>query len=279
MLVTPFDRLDAEFFREVSASVKVIATYSAGVDHIDMAAAEARSIIIGFTPGANASATAEIAMLLMLGATRRAYEGQHMVRSGAWRSSSPPILGWQLTDKVLGILGMGSIGQAVARRARGFGMKIHYVSPSRLPADAIEDAIFHENLEDMLPVCNYLSLHAPDTPATHHIINATTLAMLPHGAIIINTARGGLVVDGDLIAALRSGHIAGAGLDVYDGEPLLNQGYIDLGNTFLLPHFGSATVETRMAMAMLCLDTIDTALASQSTALPVGSHRQISLAE
>jgi lactate dehydrogenase-like 2-hydroxyacid dehydrogenase len=245
MFITPLNRLDAEFFENVSSSVKVIATYSVGLDHIDLEAAAARKIAIGYTPGANADATAEIAMLLMLGAARRACEAEEMLRSGAWVSNPKTILGWQLTDKTLGIFGMGSVGQAVARRAAAFDMKTHYVNPSQLPGDRVGDAVYHATLEDMLPNCQFLSLHAPETEKTRHMINARTLAMLPKGAILINTARGGLVVDADLIAGLKSGHIAAAGLDVYDGEPHLNTGYLELQNTFLLPHLGSATIETR----------------------------------
>ena len=260
MLITPMDRLDAEFFNNVSFSVKVIATYSVGLDHIDLEAAAARKIAIGYTPGVNADATAEIAMLLMLGAARRAYEAEEMLRSGAWVSNPKTILGWQLTEKTLGIFGMGRVGQAVARRAATFGMKIHYVNPSQLPGDLVGDAVYHATLEDMLPNCQFLSLHAPETEKTRHIINSRTLAMLPKGAILINTARGGLVVDADLIAELKSGHIAAAGLDVYDGEPNVNTGYLELQNTFLLPHLGSATIETRTKMGMICLDNIQAVL-------------------
>lgn len=160
----------------------------------------------------------------------------------------------------MGILGMGRIGQAVARRAAAFGMKIHYVDPSQLPGDLVGTAIYHATLEDMLPNCQFLSLHAPEVEKTRHIINSRTLAMLPKGAILINTARGGLVVDADLIAALKSGQLAAAGLDVYEGEPNPNTGYLELKNTFLLPHLGSATIETRTKMAMICLDNIQAVL-------------------
>ena len=261
LFVTPFDRLDSEFFKRVSPSVKVIATYSVGFDHIDIQAAANRNIAIAYTPGINADATAEIAMLLMLGASRRAYEGQEMLRTGTWKISN--LLGWQLTGKALGILGMGRVGQAVAQRARGFGMTIHYFNPTRLPAALEKDAVFHSSASDLLRVSEFLSLHAPETPETHHFINSKTIDLLPHGAILINTARGGLVVDEDLIAALKSGRIAAAGLDVFEGEPKLHPGYVALKNTFLLPHLGSATVETRLAMGMVALDNIDAVLAGK----------------
>jgi len=259
LLVTLLDQLDSEFFKRVPASVKVIATYSVGLDHIDLRAAADRKIPIAYTPD-NADATAEITMLLMLGASRRAYEGQEMVRTGAWKPSSPILLGWQLSGKVLGILGMGRVGQAVAQRARGFGMTIHYSNPSRLPAALEKDAIFHPSASDLLRVSEFLTLHAPETPETHHFINSKTIDLLPPGAILINSARGGMVADEDLIAALKSGRVAAAGLDVFEGEPNLNPGYVALKNTFLLPHMGSATVETRLAMGMLALDNIDAVL-------------------
>jgi lactate dehydrogenase-like 2-hydroxyacid dehydrogenase len=260
LFIMPFDRLDSEFFKRVPASVKVIATYSVGTDHIDLQAAANRNIAIGYTPGINSDATADIAMLLMLGASRRAHEGQEMVRTGTWTPSSPVLLGWQLTGKVLGIFGMGRVGQAVAQRARGFGMTVHYSNPGRLPAALEKDAVFHSSPPDLLRVSEFLSLHAPETPETHHFINSKTIDLLPRGAILINTARGGLVVDEDLIAALKSGRVAAAGLDVFEGEPKLHTGYVALKNTFLLPHMGSATVETRLAMGMVVLDNIDAVL-------------------
>ena len=227
LFITPLDRLDSEFFKRLSASVKVISTYSVGIDHIDLQAAANRKIAIAYTPGINADATADIAMLLMLGASRRAYEGQEMMRTGTWKLSSPVLLGWQLTGKVLGIFGMGRVGRAVARRARGFGMTIHYSNPTRLPAALEKDAVFLSSAPDLLRVSEFLSLNAPETP---------------------------------VIAALKSGRVAAAGLDVFEGEPKLHPGYVALKNTFLLPHMGRATVETRLAMGMLALDNIDAVL-------------------
>jgi lactate dehydrogenase-like 2-hydroxyacid dehydrogenase len=260
MLITPFDRLDATFFERVSSSVKVIATYSVGYDQIDLDAAAKRNIGIAHTPGAVTEATADIAILLMLGASRRAYEAQELVLSGEWKSPAATLLGWQMGGKILGIFGMGRIGQAVAKRARGFGMKIHYFNPYRLPSEIEEDAVFHDDPYDLLRVSAFLSLHAAETKETHHFLDANALACLPHGAIVVNTARGGMVVDEDLIAALKSGQVAAAGLDTFEGEPSLNPGYLPLKNIFLLPHIGSATVETRTAMGLLALDNIDAVL-------------------
>jgi lactate dehydrogenase-like 2-hydroxyacid dehydrogenase len=261
LFITPADRLDSEFFQKVSPTVKIIATFSVGFEHIDLEAAARRKIQVAYTPGVNHEATADIAMLLLLGASRRAYEAQELVRTGAWKPLSPDmLLGWQVGGKVLGIFGMGRVGQAVARRARGFGMKIHYSNGSELPAEIAGDAVYHKDPLDLLRVSQFLSLHAPETPQTRHFLNAKTISLLPAGAIVVNTARGGLVVDDDLIAALKSRRIAAAGLDVFEGEPKLNAEYVSLKNTFLLPHIGSATIETRRAMGMLALDNVEAVL-------------------
>jgi lactate dehydrogenase-like 2-hydroxyacid dehydrogenase len=265
MFITPVDRLDSEFFQSVSPTVKIIATYSVGFEHIDLEAAARRNISVAYTPGANSEATADIAMLLLLGASRRAFEAQELVRTGAWKPLSPDmLLGWQVGGKVLGILGMGHVGQAVARRARGFGMKIHYYDTSQLTAEIAGDAVYHQDPSDLLRVSQFLSLHAPETPQTRHFLNSKAISLLPPGAIVVNAARGGLVVDDDLIAALKSGRVAAAGLDVFEGEPKLHPEYVSLNNTFLLPHIGSATIETRTAMGMLALDNVEAVLNGRS---------------
>jgi lactate dehydrogenase-like 2-hydroxyacid dehydrogenase len=265
MLVTPADRLDTGFFTRLASSVKVIATHSAGYDHIDLSAAAARKIPIANVPALSTDAVADLTLLLLLGASRRAYEGLQVVRSGSWNPTDLTLLlGWQLTGKILGIYGMGHIGLAVAKRARGFGMKIHYHDPHRLFPKIERDAIFHENPYDLLRVSPFLSLNAPETKQTHHFFDAKAIACLPRGAIVVNAARGGIVVDEDLIAALKSGQVAAAGLDTYEGEPKLNPGYLSLKNIFLLPHIGAATIETRTAMGMLALDNIDAVLGGRS---------------
>src|SRR5271168_4281407 len=261
LFITPADRLDSGFFEKVSPTVKIIVTYSVGFEHVDLVAAARRKIAVAYTPGVNHEATADIAMLLLLGASRRAYEAQELVRTGAWKPLSPDmLLGWQVGGKILGIFGMGRVGQALARRARGFGMKIHYSDTSELPAEIAGDAVYHKDPSDLLRVSQFLSLHAPETPQTHHFLNSKTISLLPLGAIVVNAARGGLIVDDDLIAALKSGRVAAAGLDVFEGEPKLNPGYIGLRNTFLLPHIGSATVEARTLMGMIALDNIEAVL-------------------
>jgi lactate dehydrogenase-like 2-hydroxyacid dehydrogenase len=265
LFITPADRLDSGFFQKVSPTVKIIATFSVGFEHIDLEAAARRKIPVAYTPGVNNEATADIAMLLLLGASRRAYEAQELVRTGAWKQplGTDMLLGWQVGGKVLGILGMGRVGQSVARRARGFGMKIHYYDTKELPAEIIGDAVYHKDPSDLLRASEFLSLHVPETPQTRHFLNAKAISLLPPGAIVVNTARGGLVVDDDLIAALKSGRVAAAGLDVFEGEPKLHPEYVSLKNTFLLPHIGSATIETRTVMGMLALDNIEAVLSGR----------------
>src|SRR6202166_830674 len=205
LFITPADRLDSGFFQNISPTVSIIATYSVGFEHIDLEAAARRKIPVAYTPGVNSEATADIAMLLLLGASRRAYEAQELVRTGAWRPLSPDmLLGWQVGGKVLGILGMGRVGQSVARRARGLGMKIHYSNSSELSAEIAGDAVYLEDPSDLLRTSQFLSLHAPETSQTRHFLNSKAISLLPPGAIVVNTARGGLVGDDDLLAALTN---------------------------------------------------------------------------
>lgn len=258
LVVTPSEKLDADLVARLPKTVRIIATYSVGYDHVDIAAAQARGIVVTNTPEVLTDATAEVAILLMLAAARRAHEGEQLVRTSAWRDWSPTfMLGTQVTGKRLGIVGMGRIGQAVARIARGLRMEIHYHGSRRLAADAEDGAIFHERLDDLVAVSDVLSLHCPATPQTIGLLDARRIDLLPTGAIVVNTARGILVDDEALIAALRSGRIGAAGLDVYTGEPNIHPGYRDLDNVFLLPHIGSATRETRAAMGFRVIDNLD----------------------
>ena len=252
------DGLNAETIAALPASIRMIATFSVGYEHIDVAAAAKRDIIVANTPDVLTDATADIAMLCLLGAARRAHEGATMLRTHHWIGWAPTqLMGTHVTGKRLGILGMGRIGQAMADRARAFRMEIHYSNRSKLAPDLEKGAIFHASPDDMLPHCDFLSINAPMTPQTRKWVNAERIARLPKGAIVVNTARGGVVDDEALIAALKSGHLASAGLDVFDGEPKLHQGYYDLANAFLLPHMGSATVETRNAMGFKALDNLE----------------------
>ncbi len=241
-------------------NVKIIANFSVGVDHCDLAAAKVRGITVTNTPDVLSEATAEIAMLLILGASRRASEGERLVRTAEWKDWSPDFMvGVQSTDKTLGVIGMGRVGQVMARKARdGLGMKIHYHNRSRLRADLEAGAVYHDSVESLLPECDVLSLHCPATPESINLLNAERIALMKDGAIVVNTARGALIDDEALIAALKSDKLWGAGLDVYNNEPAgLHDGYRSLTNVFLLPHIGSATKETRDAMGFRALDNLD----------------------
>lgn len=259
------DRLDAGALSALPASVRILATFSVGTDHIDLTAAAARGLTVTNTPDVLTDATADIALLLMLGAARRASEGERMIRAGQWTGWTPTqLLGTHLGGRRLGIIGMGRIGQAVARRVPAFGMTVHYSNRNRLPPDLEAGAVFHPDPDELLTVADVLSLHFPATADTRHWLNAERIDRLPPGAIVVNTARGSVVDDGALIAALRTGRIAAAGLDVFENEPNLNPGYRNLPNSFLLPHLGSATVDTRNAMGFRALDNLDAFFAGRA---------------
>ncbi len=249
---------DADVTARLSGRTKIIANHSVGTDHCDLNALKSRGIVVTNTPDVLSDATAETAFLLLLGAARRAVEGDTMVRTGNWVSWSPSFMvGTQVTGKRVGIIGMGRVGQVMARRCRGFNMTVHYHNRSRLSPEKEQGAIYHETLESLLPNCDFLSLHCPATPESKNLVDAKLLAQLPDGAILVNTARGALVVEDDLIAALKSGKLAAAGLDCFVTEPGGNPAISALGNVFMLPHIGSATAETRDAMGFRALDNLD----------------------
>jgi lactate dehydrogenase-like 2-hydroxyacid dehydrogenase len=258
------EHFSADVIARLPDSIRAIANFSVGVDHVDLAAAKARGIVVTNTPDVLSDATAELTILLMLGAARRASEGEQLVRTGQWKTWSPSFMvGIQVTGKRLGIIGMGRVGSVTARRARAFDMEIHYSDVRRLPADREAGAIYHETTEDLLPHCDFLALHCPATPETRGLLNAERIALLPDGAIVVNAARGSIVDEGALIAALKVGKLAAAGLDVYNNEPDINPAFRELRNTFLLPHIGSATRETRDAMGFLALDNLDAIFAGR----------------
>jgi lactate dehydrogenase-like 2-hydroxyacid dehydrogenase len=264
VLCTPFDRLDGATVAALPASVAVLGTFSVGFDHIDIAAARARALPVVNTPGVLSAATAEFSFLLLLAAARRAGQGERQLRAGAWLGPSPAtFLGIQVTGKSLGIFGMGRIGQALAVMARGFGMTVHYRNRNRLDPALEQGAVFHPDDESFLAASQFLVLCAPATAETRHWLNADRLAQLPAGAVVVNTARGALVDDAALIAALAGGHVAAAGLDVFSDEPRVPEGYLALETVVLTPHIASATHETRDAMGFLALDGIDAVLAGR----------------
>ena len=261
VLCCPAEKLDGATIGALPPTVKVLGTFSVGYDHIDLAAARTRGLPVVNTPDVLSVATAECAMLLILSAARRAGEGERLVRSGKWTGWAPTqLMGTLVSGKRLGIFGMGRIGRELARMARAFGMEVHYRDVARLPADLEHDAIWHDDDDGFLAACDVLSLNAPGGEGTRKWLNAERIAKLPRGAVVANAARGTLVDDAALIDALREGQVGFAGLDVYDGEPKLNAGYLDLQNVVLLPHLGSAATETRDAMGNIVLDGIDAVL-------------------
>jgi lactate dehydrogenase-like 2-hydroxyacid dehydrogenase len=257
ILCCPGDVLDAKAIAALPDSVTVIGTFSVGYDHIDIPAAAARGIKVCNTPDVLSVATAECAMLLILAAARRAGEGERLVRSGTWAGWAPTqLMGTGVAGRKLGIFGLGRIGRELAKMARGFGMEIHYRDMTRLPPELELGATFHDSDDSFLPQCEVLSMHAPGGGGTRHWLDAERIAKLPAGAVVANAARGTLVDDDALIAALKSGRVAAAGLDVYNNEPRVHPGYLELDNVVLLPHLGSATVETRDAMGRVVLSGI-----------------------
>lgn len=258
ILCAATEAMSASLIDALPARVKIIATFSVGYDHVDIPAATAKGIVVTNTPDVLTDATADIALLCMLGAARLAHASAITLREGGWKRWAPnDFVGTHMSGKKLGILGMGRIGQAVARRARGFDMQIHYYNRRQVQAPGLEQAIYHDDRQSFLASSQFLSINCPLSEATHHFINEESIELLPRGAVLVNTARGPIVKDAALISALKSGRIAAAGLDVFENEPNLNPGYLDLGNLFVLPHIGSATLETRDQMGFMCLDNLD----------------------
>lgn len=259
------EHFTADVAARLDPRLKIIANHSVGVDHCDLPALRARGIAVTNTPDVLSDATAELAMLLMLGAARHAVAGDRIVRTGAWDSWSPAFMvGKQVTGARLGIIGMGRVGRAFADKARGFGMDIHYYNRTGLPPDQAKGATYHATVDSLLSVADFLSLHCPATPETIDLMNTARLALLPKGAVIVNAARGALVDEDALMAALDSGHIAAAGLDCFKVEPGGNPAFARYDNIFMLPHIGSATRQTRDAMGFRALDNLDAFFAGQT---------------
>jgi glyoxylate reductase len=257
ILCSIVDKIDEESINKLSDSVKIISNFAVGFGNIDIKAARKKDIIVTNTPDVLTNATAEIAMLLILGAARRASEGIKWVKNKNWKWSADFLIGKQLEGSRLGILGMGRIGRAVALRAKAFNMKIHYRNRTRLKADLEAGANYHDSIKSLFSVSDILSINCPATPETTNIINKETLEFFPKGAIITNSARGDMIDDEDMVQALISKRIFSLGLDVYKGEPNIHPGYLNQPNVFILPHLGSATIKTRTAMADLAIDNIE----------------------
>jgi glyoxylate reductase len=257
VLTSLTDKMDAETINKLPDSVKVISNFAVGFGNIDLEAAKKRGIAVTNTPEVLTDATAEIGILLILGACRRVSEGIEAARESSWKWSADYLIGKQLTGSRLGILGMGRIGQKIAKIAKSLGMIIHYHNRSKLSEDKEQGAIYHDNLKSLFSVSDVLSICCPATKETVNLINKETVEYFPTGAVITNVARGDIVDDEALIDALHRRKIYAAGLDVYKGEPNLNPGYLKIKSVFILPHLGSATKHTRTAMANLAIDNID----------------------
>jgi glyoxylate reductase len=248
---TVTDEIDAEVIAAAGPQMKLIANFGAGVDHIDVAAATAKGIVVTNTPGVLTEDTADMTLALILAAARRIVEGAAVVQAGGFAGWSPTwMMGRRVSGKRLGIIGMGRIGQAVARRAKAFGMQVHYHNRRPAPAavaDALE-ATYWDSLDQMLARMDVISVNCPHTPATFHLLSARRLKLMQPHAILVNTARGEIIDENALADLLAKGAIGGAGLDVYENEPAINPKLLKLPNVVLLPHLGSATVEGRTAM-------------------------------
>ena len=260
LISTSFDKLDKNFFDSLTGRLKVIGHVGVGYDNINTQSAKEKNIKVSNTPNVLNDAVAEITILLILASSRRIGEAYNLVKTNTWKDHRPDItklmVGNEITGKTLGIIGMGRIGQIVAERARAFKMKIIYFNRSKLSKDLEKDATYYSDLKSMLPNCDYISLHTPATPETKNIINSGTLKLFPKHSVFINTSRGSTVDDNALIEALKNKKIYAAGLDVFNNEPNLDKRYLELDNCFVLPHVGSATHETRLAMSMLAVNNL-----------------------
>jgi lactate dehydrogenase-like 2-hydroxyacid dehydrogenase len=259
------EHFSADVVAQLDPRLKIVANHSVGVDHCDLPALAARGITVTNTPDVLSDATAELAMLLMLGAARHAVAGDRLVRTGGWDSWSPAFMvGKQVTGARVGIIGMGRVGRAFAAKARGFDMDVHYYNRNELSADLAPGATYHSTVESLLGVADFLSLHCPATPETRDLMNTERFSMLPAGAVVVNTARGALIDEDALMAALDRGHVAAAGLDCFKVEPGGNPALSSYDNVFMLPHIGSATRTTRDAMGFRALDNLDAFFAGQT---------------
>ena len=250
------NKFDKEIISELSPSIKIIANYAVGYNNVDTDAATAKGIVVTNTPEVLTDATADISILLLLGASRRAYEGRKAAESQSWVWSTSLLLGKQMSNRKLGILGMGRIGRAVAQRARGFGMEIHYHNRNRLSPDLENGAKYHSDIKSLFSQSEFLSINCPATADTTNLINKETINYFPDNVVIANAARGDIINDQDMIEAMKNGKVFALGLDVYNGEPKINEHYLKLDNLFLLPHLGSATEKTRVDMGDRAIDNL-----------------------
>ena len=260
MISTGFDKISESFFKNLNGKLKIIAQVGVGYDNIAIKSAESKKIKVTNTPNVLNEAVAETTILLILAASRRIGEAYNLVRTDNWKNQKPDLtkfmIGNSVTGKTLGIIGMGRIGRIAAKYARAFGMKIIYYNRNKLSNDLEDGASYYSDIKDMLPKCDFVSIHTPATAETKHILNFSTISLLPRHAVVINTSRGSTIDDDALIDALENKKIYAAGLDVFNNEPNLDKRYLNLDNCFVLPHVGSATHETRLAMSMMAVDNI-----------------------
>jgi glyoxylate reductase len=269
IVTTLSDRIDADLL-DAAPRLKVVANYAVGFDNVDVAEARRRGVEVTTTPDVLSEATADLAWALLLAAARRLGEGERLVRAGEWKGPAPTqLLGQPVGGRTLGIVGMGAIGRAVARRARGFSMPVVYFNRNRVPVEVERElGARFVALDELLSTADYVSLHAPLNDQSRHLIDAAALARMKPTAVLVNTARGALVDEVELVRALRERTIAAAGLDVYEREPLLADGLAQLDNVVLSPHVGSATTDTRGAMVRLCIDNVVAVLAGRPAVTP-----------
>ncbi len=261
LVPTVTDRVDARLLAQAGERLKLIASFGTGVDHIDLKTARQRGVSVTNTPGVLTEDTADMTMALMLAVPRRLSEGERVVRGGDWKGWSPTgLLGHRVNGKRLGIVGMGRIGQAVARRAKAFNMSIHYHNRRRVHGDVEQEleATYWESLDQMLSRMDIISINCPHTPATYHLLSARRLKLMPDHAYIVNTSRGEVIDENALARMVEAGDLAGAGLDVFEHEPAINPKLLKLENVILLPHIGSATIEGRIAMGEKVIINIKT---------------------
>jgi len=260
MISTGFDKIGGNFFNNLNGKLKIIAQVGVGYDNILIKSAEEKKIKVTNTPNVLNEAVAETTILLILAASRRIGEAYNLVRADNWKNQKPDLtkfmIGNSVTGKTLGIIGMGRIGRMVAKCAKAFGMKIIYYNRNKLSNELEDGASYYSDIKDMLPECDFVSIHTPATAETKYILNSSTISMLPKHAVVINTSRGSTIDDDALIDALENKKIYAAGLDVFNNEPNLDKRYLNLDNCFILPHIGSATHETRLAMSMMAVDNI-----------------------
>jgi glyoxylate reductase len=260
MISTGFDKIGENFFKNLNGKLKIIAQVGVGYDNISIKSAEEKKIKVTNTPDVLNEAVAETTILLILAASRRIGEAYNLVRADDWKNQKPDLtkfmIGNSVTGKTLGIIGMGRIGRMAAKCAKAFGMKIIYYNRNKLSDDLEDGAKYFSDIKTMLPECDFVSIHTPATAETKHILNSSTISLLPKHAVVINTSRGSTIDDDALIDALENKKIYAAGLDVVNNEPNLDKRYTKLDNCFVLPHIGSATHETRLAMSMMAVDNI-----------------------